>query len=85
MAGDVDDQHRIILRLFSRAAAKVGSVAHLGMTLGIPYAETSAYMQGKAIPPDEVLLRLVTMILDDLPDIRREASPAAWESLRLPK
>jgi hypothetical protein len=81
----VDDQHRIILKLFSRAAHKVGSVAHLGVILAIPYGEVNLYLQGKAIPPEEILLRLVTIILDDLPEIRRDTSAEAWESLRLPK
>ena len=81
----MDDQHRIILRLFSRAADKVGSVAHLGSMLAIPYADVSAYIQGMAIPPEDVLLRLVALILDDLPQIRREAPADAWDSLRLPK
>jgi hypothetical protein len=81
----VDEQHRLILRLFSRAAAKIGSAAHLAMNLGIPYGELLLYMQGTAIPPENVLLQAVSIIMDELPNIRSEASAETWESLRLPK
>ena len=81
----VDDQHRLILRLFTRAAAKVGSAAHLAMDLGIPYGELTLYLQGRAIPPEDLLLRTVAIILDELPNIRPEFSAELWHSLSLPK
>ena len=54
------------------------------MNLGIPYAELTLYLQGKSIPGDDVLLRAVEIILDELPGIRRTTSPEVWEALRLP-
>lgn len=81
----VDDQHKLILRLFSRAAARVGSIAHLGIRLHISSADVGLYMQGKAIPPEEVLLGAVAIILDELPNIRSEFPPEVWRSLSLPK
>jgi len=81
----VDDQHKLILRLFSRAAARVGSVAHLALRLHISQADAGMYLQGKAIPPEEVLLGAVDIILDELPNIRREFPPEVWRSLSLPK
>jgi len=81
----MDDQHRIVLRLFSRAAARIGSAAHLAMNLGIPYAELTRYLQGNALPPEEVLLKAVAIVVDELPAIRAGFAPEAWASLRLPR
>jgi len=80
----VDAEHELILRLFARAAHKVGSVRHLAIMLGVSYADVAAYMQGEAIPPEAVLLSAVELILDDLPYFR-SLYPDAWDSLRLPK
>ena len=81
----MEAEHKIILRLFSRAAARVGSPAYLAMRLAIPYAELTLYLQGRALPPDEVLARAVGLILDELPAIRSDSPPQAWDTLRLPK
>lgn len=80
----MDAEHELILRLFSRAAAKVGSVNQLALRLGISYADVATYMQGKAIPPEPILLRAVELILDDLPYFRANFAQA-WQSLSLPK
>ena len=79
----MDAEHELILRLFSRAATKVGSVSHLAQKLGSSYADVATYMQGKAIPPDPVLLRAVEIILDELAYFRANY-PEAWKSLSLP-
>jgi len=81
----VDEEHRIILRLFSRAAARTGSAAQLAIRLAISYPQLSTYLQGKELPPDDILARVVAIILDELPDIRRDSSAKAWDALRLPR
>ena len=80
----MDAEHELILRLFARAAHKVGSVSRLAMMLGVSYADVAKYMQGEAIPPEAVLLRAVELILDDVAHFRN-LYPDAWESLSLPK
>lgn len=79
----MDAEHELVLRLFSRAAGKVGSVAQLALRLGVSYADVATYMQGKAIPPDVVLLRAVEIILDEASYFRAHF-PEAWRSLSLP-
>jgi hypothetical protein len=37
------------------------------------------------MPPEALLLRVVDVILDELPAIRTEFSPEVWQSLSLPK
>ena len=81
----MDDEHRLVLKLFSRAAARAGSAGHLALRIKASPNEVSTYMQGKAIPPEDVLLRTVEIILDELPGFRAEFSPEAWQSLSLPK
>ena len=79
----VDSEHELILRLFSRAAAEVGSVRQLALRLGISYADVATYMQGNAVPPEPILLKAVELILDDLAYFRVNF-PDAWQSLSLP-
>jgi len=81
----MDDEHRLISRLLSRAAAKVGSPERLAIHIQASPAEVWSYMQGKKIPPEAVLLRAVEVILDELPNFRTEFSPEVWHSLSLPK
>lgn len=79
----MDSEHELILRLFTRAAAEVGSVSHLALRLGVSYADVALYMQGKAIPPEPVLLGALELILHDLPYFRANYADA-WKALSLP-
>lgn len=63
---------------------KIGSTAMLAQHLRIPYSEMRAYLDGEAMPPEDVLLRTVDTILEELPAIRGEFPPEVWHSLRLP-
>jgi hypothetical protein len=81
----MDAEHELILRLFSRAAARAGNVGHLALRIKASPNEVLKYMQGEAIPPEDVLLRAVEIILDELPKFRAEASPEVWRSLSLPQ
>jgi len=81
----MSEQHRIIQRLFIRAAEKHGSTAFLARHLAIPYSELRLYIQGEAMPPEAIILRAVDLILEELPAIRSEFAPEAWASLSPPK
>ena len=77
----MDDSHKVILRLFNRAAARIGNARLLALHLRLSDEQLAAYLMGKALPPDEVLLRAVDLILDELPGIRADVSPEVWRSL----
>lgn len=79
------ERQSVIRRLFTRAAERLGSAAYLARKLGITYVELRDYLQGEAMPPEQVLLDAVQIIIDELPAIRTQVSPELWESLRLPK
>jgi len=78
------ERHAVIKRLFLRAAMRVGSAGALAQQLQITYSELRLYLEGEAAPPEEVLLKAVSVILDELPAIRTEFSRETWDSLRLP-
>lgn len=80
----MDDEHRLVSRLFSRAAVRVGSVGLLALRIKASPKEVLRYMQGEAIPPEDVLLRAVDIILDELSTFRGEFAPQVWQSLSLP-
>ena len=63
---------------------RVGSAGALAQQLQIAYSELRLYLEGEAAPPEEVLLKAVSVILDELPAIRTEFSRETWDSLRLP-
>ena len=78
------EERAIIQRIFSRAAMKLGSAAHLAEALGVSYAELQGYLHGSGVPSDAVLFRAVDVILDELPAIRATFSERAWTALSLP-
>ena len=80
----MDDTERVVHRLFVKAAERVGSVARLADLLGVSPSEIRAYVSGDAAPSDAILLRTVELILDELPAIRSQVSPQAWQALSLP-
>jgi hypothetical protein len=81
----VEEERAIIRRIYAVAAAKIGSAAHLAEHLNVSYADLRAYLAGEAAPSDEVLLRTVDLLLEELPALRREFSPGAWRALSLPR
>jgi hypothetical protein len=80
----VGESQAIVERLFTRAAEKVGSVSRLARELNVPYSEVRSYVHGEAMPPEEILLRAVDFIIEELPAIRAGFSREAWQSLGLP-
>jgi hypothetical protein len=81
----VEESQAIIERLFTRAAEKIGSVSRLARQLEAPYSEVRSYVHGEAMPPEEILLRAVDLIIDELPAIRAGFSQKTWDLLGLPR
>jgi hypothetical protein len=71
----------IIQRLFLHAERRVGGAAKLGEHLGLRPAELAPYLAGIDTPPAGVLLRAVSLVLDDLDSVMRGHSAPAWHSL----
>ena len=80
----MDGEHRLVSRLFSRAAVRVGNVGLLALRIKASPKEVVRYMQGEAIPPEDVLLRAVEIILDELSTFRHDFPPQVWRSRSLP-
>ena len=78
------ESNAIVQRLYALAAQRIGSAAALGRYLGLSYAELAPYLAGEAIPPEELLLRTVDLVIDDLPILRSGFSEQAWRALALP-
>ena len=81
----LDESNAIVQRLFAMAAQRVGSAAALGRHLGLTYRQLRPYLAGEAVPPDEVLLRTVDLVIEDLKMVRSGFSEQAWRSLSLPE
>jgi hypothetical protein len=80
----MDEQQAIVQRIFTRAAEKMGSVAALALHIRATYSEIRTYIAGEAMPPEDLLLRAVDLLIDELPVLRSHFSKAAWQSLALP-
>lgn len=80
----MEESNAIVQRIFALAAQRVGSASALARHLGLGYGEISPYLGGKAIPPEDVLLRTVDLVIDDLKTVRSGFSEQAWRSLLLP-
>ena len=80
----MDEEHQLTQRLFNRAAERVGGATRLKQRLRISSNDVLMYLQGKAIPPEAVMLRAVEIVLDELPRFRSEFSSQAWRALSLP-
>jgi hypothetical protein len=78
------EENAIVQRLFVLAAQRVGSASALGRHLGLTYSELSPYLTGEAIPPEEVLLRTVQQVTEDLKMVKGAFSEQAWRFLSLP-
>jgi hypothetical protein len=79
------EQLAIVQRIFRTAVERQGSAAHLAAHLGVTLQQMRSYVAGEEMPSDLVLLRVVNLILQDLPSIRGQFSKAAWTSLALPR
>lgn len=60
---------------------RIGSATVLARELGISYREVHAYMYGEAMPPEDLLLRVTEVILQDLEEIKAHSDRDAWQKL----
>ena len=84
MTGDptfAEEAKQIVQRLFVRAAQRVGGAVTLGVLLGFSYSEMPRYINGEAIPPSEVLLQALELVLDDIDVVKDGCSEQAWRFL----
>jgi hypothetical protein len=72
-----EESKAILQHLFALAVRRVGGTAALGRELGILYSELRTYMAGEAMPPSDVLLRAVDLVIEDSGPF----SEQAWRSL----
>ena len=80
----VNERQSIVRRIFMCAAERLGSTSILARDAGITFSELRTYLSGEAMPPEEVLLKVVEIIIDQIPVIRTEFPIEDWRSLRLP-
>jgi hypothetical protein len=76
-----EEAKQIVQRLFVRAAQRVGGAVTLGLHLGFSYSELRLYLSGEAVPPTEVLLQTLELVLDDLDVVKDGCSEQAWRYL----
>lgn len=76
-----DEANVVVQRLFLQAAQWTGSPSALGEHLGLPYAELRTYLRGEALPAEEVLLRTVDLVIEELQVLKKGFSEQAWRSL----
>ena len=74
----------IAQRIFVRAAERLGSATALAGHLGLTYAELRHYLYGHAVPPEDILLRTVDLVLEDLKVLKSMCSETTWRALSLP-
>jgi hypothetical protein len=77
------ESEAIVARIFQAAAGRAGGASALARHLRVPFVELRAYFTGEAMPPEEVLLRAVDLLVEDLGAIRSEFSEQAWRQLSL--
>ena len=53
----------------------------MGRQLGILYSELRTYLAGEAMPPSDVLLRAVDLVIGDLDEVQDEFCEQVWRSL----
>jgi hypothetical protein len=80
----VGERQAIVRRIFMCAAQRLGSTSAVARDVGIGFGELRTYISGEAMPPEQVLLKVVEIIIDQIPAIRTEFPPEDWRSLRLP-
>jgi hypothetical protein len=80
----VEASNAFVQRLFVLAAQRVGSALALGQHLGLTYSELRPYLTGEAMPPEEVFLRTVDLVIEDLKVVKSGFSEQAGRSLSFP-
>jgi hypothetical protein len=75
------ESEALVVRIFGRAASKLGGPAQLARHLDINLSELRTYLGGHAMPPESILLRVVSVIFEELPQMRGDYTAATWNSL----
>jgi hypothetical protein len=70
-----------IERLFALAVQRAGGQGALVQHLRITYSELKTYLKGEAMPPEEVLLRAVELVIKDSKAVTSGLSGQALRSL----
>jgi hypothetical protein len=75
--------HEVARRVLARAAAQLGSVESLAGRLMISSRLLQYYITGSEPVPDSLLLRVIDIVLEGLPEIEKHSptSPQASHSL----
>jgi hypothetical protein len=63
-ADQPEESTAIVQRLFALAAQYAGSASALARRLGLRYSELRTYLAGEVMPPEEVLLRTVELVIE---------------------
>jgi hypothetical protein len=63
-----------IKRLFALAAQRAGGRGALVQHLRITYSELRTYLTGEAMPPEEVFLRAVDLVIEEPKAVTKEFS-----------
>jgi AraC-like DNA-binding protein len=77
----LEDPQAVVGRLFLVAAERAGSRSALCRQLGLSDAELQRYLNREALPPVEVTLRAVDLIIDER--TLRGVSARIWRALLL--
>jgi hypothetical protein len=70
----------IVQHIFVLAVRRIGGASALGRHLGVLYSELRTYLAGEAMPPTEVLLKTVELVIEDLKGVESQFPEEAWRS-----
>jgi hypothetical protein len=79
---NLEDPKAVIGRLFVLAAERAGSRSALCLQLGLTHSGLQDYLSRTSLPPAEVILRAVDLLMDD--EALKSISERTWRSLFLP-
>ena len=79
-ADQLEESTAIVERLFALAAQCVGSASALARRLGLRYSELRTYLAGEAMPPEEVLLRALELVIEHRKAVQSGLSEQASRS-----
>jgi hypothetical protein len=59
---------------------RIGGASALGRHVGVLHSELRTYLAGDAMPPTDVLLKMVELIIEDLKAAESQFPAEAWRS-----
>ncbi len=71
----------VIQRLFLHAERRLGGAAALAAQLEVEPEALAPYLAGTAIPPTDMLLCTLSLVLDDLDEVIRGHRDLVWRTL----